>query len=45
MYRIEQQEPEGWAKAYVIFFGSKRITHCSYMDTAADLIRTFNCQE
>ena len=39
MYRISQEEPEGWAKAFVIYFGSKRITHCSFLDTAETAVQ------
>lgn len=34
MYRIAQEEPEGWQKAFVVYFGGKRITHCSFFDSA-----------
>jgi hypothetical protein len=34
MYRIVQEEPEGWQKAFVIYFADKRITHSSFRDTA-----------
>lgn len=40
MYRIKQEEPEGWEKAHVIYFGDRRITHCRYKDTAAQVIQT-----
>ena len=40
MYRIKQEEPEGWQKAFVIYFGNKRITHCSYLRTAQECIKT-----
>ncbi len=38
MYRIIQQEPEGWEKAFAIYLGDKRITHCRFMDTAQDAV-------
>ncbi|WP_267478975.1 hypothetical protein [Burkholderia sp. B21-005] len=34
MYTIKQEEPEGWEKAFAIYFAGKRVTHCSYRDTA-----------
>ena len=39
MYHIKQEAPEGWEKAFVVYFGEKRITHCGYMDTAQDTIK------
>lgn len=34
MYRIVQEEPEGWQKAFVIYFGAKRVAHCSFKGSA-----------
>jgi len=34
MYRIVQEEPEGWQKAFAVYFGDKRISHCSFKDSA-----------
>lgn len=39
MYRIVQEEPEGWQKAFVIYFGAKRVTHASFRDTAEAAIQ------
>lgn len=38
MYRIAQKEPEGWQKAFVIYFGDVRITHCRFKDTAQECV-------
>jgi hypothetical protein len=40
MYRIVQEEPEGWQKAFAIYFGDKRITHASFLDAAQETIKT-----
>lgn len=40
MYRIKQEEPEGWQKAFAIYFSDKRITHCSFKDTAQCVIQS-----
>ena len=39
MYRIVQEEPEGWEKAFAVYFGEKRITHCRFLDSAETAIQ------
>lgn len=39
MYRIVHEEPEGWEKAFAIYFCHRRVTHCRYSDTARATLR------
>lgn len=39
MYEIKQTEPEGWEKAFTLFFAGKKITHFRFLDTAEDYLK------